>query len=114
MPSADINYLVPQVCGVLYGKYDLLKRMPPIEFGGEMISLVDVYDTTFADPPHRFEAGTMPIAEVIGLGKAIDYVNRYGYCAMQRRVEYLTSIAVEKLQAQPNVTIYNPHNTPVA
>jgi cysteine desulfurase/selenocysteine lyase len=100
----------PTGVGVLYGKYDLLKRMPPIEFGGEMISLVDVYDTTFADPPHRFEAGTMPIAEVIGLGKAIDYVNRYGYCAMQRRVEYLTSIAVEKLQAQPNVTIYNPHN----
>lgn len=101
----------PTGVGVLYGRHKLLKQMPPVEFGGEMISQVDVYDTTFADPPHRFEAGTMPIAAVIGLGKAIDFVRRVGYCPMQRRVQHLTRMAMDGLLAMPNVTVYNPNNT---
>lgn len=100
----------PTGVGVLYGKLELLKQMPPIEFGGEMIDRVDVYDTTFADPPHRFEAGTMPVAEVIGLGRAIDYVNKIGYCPMQRRVRYLTQMAIDALLEIPNVVVYNPRN----
>lgn len=63
----------PTGIGVLYGKYDILKEMPPVEGGGEMIDQVTFEKTTFALPPDRFEAGTPPIAEVIGLGAAIDW-----------------------------------------
>lgn len=101
----------PTGIGVLYGKLPLLRKMPPVEFGGEMIDRVDVYDTSFAEPPHRFEAGTMPIAEVIGLGKAIDFVNKTGYFPMQRRVRHMTQMAVDALLSMPNIEVYNPHNT---
>lgn len=100
----------PTGIGVLYGKYDLLEQMEPIEYGGEMIDVVDVYTTTFAAPPHRFEAGTMPIAEVIGLGKAIDFVQATGYPLMQARVAALTDYLFKGLQAKPSISLYNPHN----
>lgn len=100
----------PTGIGVLYGKWELLNKMPPVEFGGEMIAKVNVYDTEFALPPHRFEAGTMPIAEVIGLGRAIDYVRRIGYCPMQQRVKLLTERLVQGLLKMPNVVVFNPNN----
>lgn len=68
----------PTGVGVLYGKKDLLEKLPPYHGGGEMIQKVSFDDTSFADLPFKFEAGTPAIAEVIGLGAAIDYVNEIG------------------------------------
>ena len=68
----------PTGIGVLYGKHELLAAMPPFNGGGEMIRDVIEDRVTYGDPPHRFEAGTPPIVEAIGLGAAIDYVNSIG------------------------------------
>jgi cysteine desulfurase/selenocysteine lyase len=68
----------PTGVGVLYGKRDILASMPPYQGGGDMIASVTFEETTFKDPPHRFEAGTPPITEVIGLGAAITYVSALG------------------------------------
>lgn len=100
----------PTGVGVLYGRMELLEAMPPAEFGGEMIDRVDKYDSTFRQPPWRFEAGTMPIAEAIGLGAAIDFVNDWGYCGMQKRVFHLGTRMMEGLKKIPGITVYNPEN----
>ena len=100
----------PTGIGVLYGRFDLLEAMPPIEFGGEMIDRVDIFDSTWRLPPWRFETGTMPIAEAIGLGAAIDFVNDWGYCGMQKRVSKLGQRMMEGLQRIPGITIHNPEN----
>ncbi len=102
--------LGPTGLGILYGKKQLLDKMPPWQFGGEMIDVVDVYETTFAEVPQRFEAGTMPIAEVIGWGEAMRYVDRVGYDFIAASNLALTTRLVEGLSRQSNVTIYNPHN----
>jgi cysteine desulfurase/selenocysteine lyase len=68
----------PNGVGVLYGKRDLLKQMPPYQGGGDMIARVGFDETTFNEPPLRFEAGTPPIAEVIALGSSIDYMKSIG------------------------------------
>ena len=68
----------PTGIGVLCGKYDLLAAMPPFNGGGEMIRDVFEDRITYGEPPHRFEAGTPPIVQAIGLGAAIDYVNSIG------------------------------------
>ena len=68
----------PSGIGVLYGKMDLLKEMPPYMGGGEMIKDVTIDGVTYNDPPHRFEAGTPPIAQAIGLGAALDYMESVG------------------------------------
>ncbi len=68
----------PTGIGVLWGRRELLDEMPPFLGGGEMIETVWMDRTTFAAPPHKFEAGTMPIAEAAGLSAAIDYLNEIG------------------------------------
>jgi cysteine desulfurase/selenocysteine lyase len=68
----------PSGIGVLWGKYDLLAAMPPFNGGGEMIRDVFEDRITYGEPPHRFEAGTPPIVQAIGLGAAIDYVQSIG------------------------------------
>ena len=68
----------PTGVGVLWGRYDLLAELPPFLGGGEMIETVDMTGTTYAAPPHRFEAGTPMIAEAVGLGAAIDYLSALG------------------------------------
>lgn len=88
----------PTGIGVLYGKYDLLKTMPPWQGGGDMIASVTFAKTTYKDPPHRFEAGTPPIAEVIGLGAAIDYVTTIGMARIHAHEDALLAYATEKLQ----------------
>ncbi len=102
--------LGPTGIGVLYGKADLLRAMPPWQFGGEMIDVVGDYETTFADIPARFEAGTMPIAEVLGLGEALAYVDRIGYDFIQAQIALLGQRMVEGLEALPNMEIYNASN----
>ncbi len=69
----------PSGVGGLYGKYDLLKEMPPYVTGGDMIRQVTLEKTLYADPPARFEAGTPPITQVMGLGEAIDYLQEIGF-----------------------------------
>lgn len=101
----------PTGVGVLYGKPELLQAMPPIDFGGEMIDEVRFEDSTFADPPHRFEAGTPMIAEVIGLGAAIDFVQQIGYSAMQERIVALTKRLRDGLQTIDGLRCYNPNNS---
>jgi cysteine desulfurase/selenocysteine lyase len=87
----------PTGVGVLYGRAEILDRMQPYQGGGDMILSVDFDKTTYAEPPHRFEAGTPNIAGSIGLGLAIDFVNEIGFSAIQDHETMLTSYATETL-----------------
>ncbi|GGF20668.1 cysteine desulfurase [Youhaiella tibetensis] len=88
----------PTGIGILYGKFDLLKDMQPYQGGGEMIDTVTVDGITYNEPPHRFEAGTPPIVQAIGLGAAIDYVDALGRDAVAEHEAELTAYAQERLQ----------------
>jgi cysteine desulfurase / selenocysteine lyase len=87
----------PTGIGVLYGRYDLLADMQPYQGGGEMIDTVTTEHVTYNEPPHRFEAGTPPIVQAIGLGAAIDYVEGVGREAAQAHEAELTAYAMERL-----------------
>ncbi|XP_010544300.1 PREDICTED: cysteine desulfurase 1, chloroplastic [Tarenaya hassleriana] len=98
----------PTGVGFLYGKSEILHAMPPFLSGGEMISEVSLYHSTYAEPPSRFEAGTPAIGEAIALGAAIDYLSGIG---MQNIHEYeikLANYLYEKLSSVPGVQIYGP------
>ena len=100
----------PTGIGVLYGKQALLEKMEPVAFGGEMIDFVDLYESTWTELPWKFEAGTPNIASAIGLGAAIDYLEKIG---MQTIHEYEQAIVAEllsKLQQIDGLTIYGPQN----
>ncbi|AYE37228.1 cysteine desulfurase [Companilactobacillus zhachilii] len=102
--------LGPMGIGVLYGKSNLLKSMPPYQFGGEMIDFVEKYQSSWADIPWKFEAGTQNVAGAIGLGKAIDYLKDIG---MQNIADYenqLVDYALPKLLAIPGLTVYGPQD----
>jgi cysteine desulfurase/selenocysteine lyase len=98
----------PTGVGVLWGHYELLAELPPFLGGGEMIETVDMSGTTFAAPPHRFEAGTPMIAEAIGLGTAIDYLTAIGMDQVQAHEQELTSYALDVLQRVPGLRIIGP------
>ncbi len=87
----------PTGIGVLWGRYELLKAMRPFEGGGEMILDVMEDNVTYADPPHRFEAGTPPIIEAIGLGAAIDYVRSFDREEVAAHEHDLITYATDKL-----------------
>jgi cysteine desulfurase/selenocysteine lyase len=87
----------PTGIGVLYGRYDLLAEMQPFNGGGEMIDTVTRDAVTYNEPPHRFEAGTPPIVQAIGLGAAIEYVEAIGKDAVAAHEAELTSYAMERL-----------------
>ncbi|MCW4114642.1 cysteine desulfurase [Aurantimonas sp. MSK8Z-1] len=89
----------PTGIGVLYGKRELLERMQPFNGGGEMIVEVSEYAVTYSPPPHRFEAGTPPIVQAIGLGAALDYMRGVGREAIARHEEALRDYAQERLSA---------------
>src|SRR3546814_1474144 len=84
----------------------LLKAMPPFLGGGDMIRSVSFAETTYADPPHRFEAGTPPIVEAIGLGAAIDYVTAVGQDAIAAHEAGLLAYATERLTQVEDLTIF--------
>jgi len=88
----------PTGIGVLYGKYDLLVAMRPYQGGGEMIDVVTMDTVTYNDPPHRFEAGTPPIVQSIGLGAAVDYVNGLGRENIAAHEQEVADYAAEKLK----------------
>lgn len=89
----------PTGIGVLYGRRDILCEMPPYQGGGDMIASVSFAETTFRAPPHRFEAGTPPIVEAIGLGAAVDYVSAIGMEKIILHESNLLLTATEKIQA---------------
>jgi cysteine desulfurase/selenocysteine lyase len=87
----------PTGIGVLYGKYDLLAEMQPYQGGGEMIETVTLDTVTYNEPPHRFEAGTPPIVQAIGLGAAITYMETLGRDAIAAHEHEVAVYAHEKL-----------------
>jgi cysteine desulfurase/selenocysteine lyase len=98
----------PTGVGVLYGKKQLLDEMPPFHGGGEMINEVTLEGSTFKPAPYRFEAGTPPIAEAVGLGAAIDYLQALGMENIQAHEEELTAYALDALDRIPGLSIHGP------
>jgi len=96
----------PTGIGVLYGKYQHLAAMPPFNGGGEMIREVFEDRITYGDPPHKFEAGTPPIVQAIGLGAAIDYVSSVGKARIRAHESELVRYAHERLQAINSLRIF--------
>lgn len=101
----------PTGIGVLYGKKDLLDKMPPYRLGGEMIANVTREGATWAEVPYKFEAGTPNIAGAIGLGAAIDYLQSLDFDLIQKHEQELTSYALEKLKNVLGLTIYGPQKS---
>lgn len=100
----------PTGIGVLYGKRELLEKMEPIEFGGEMIDFVNLYESTWKELPWKFEAGTPNIAGAIALGAAIDYLTEIGLDAIHQHEAALVAYVLPKLQVIKGLTIYGPQN----
>ena len=98
--------LGPTGVGVLYGKPELLEAMPPFLGGGEMIRTVSLNDSTWNDIPWKFEAGTPNIAQAIGLGAAVDYINQIGMETIHNREQELLNYALEKMLEIPEINIY--------
>jgi cysteine desulfurase / selenocysteine lyase len=100
--------LGPTGIGALWGRSALLQAMPPFLGGGSMIETVTMEKTTFAPPPARFEAGTPPIAEAIGLGAAVDYLSAIGMQAIHEHEQQITGYALKTLADIPGVRIFGP------
>jgi cysteine desulfurase/selenocysteine lyase len=100
--------LGPTGIGVLWGRLSLLAEMPPFLAGGSMIETVTMAGTTFAAPPARFEAGTPPIAEAVGLGAAVDYLNALGMDAVHQHEQDITAYALKALADVPGVRLFGP------
>jgi cysteine desulfurase/selenocysteine lyase len=98
----------PTGIGALWGRAGLLEAMSPFELGGHMIRKVTVEKTTWNEIPHKFEAGTAPIAEAVGLAAAIDYVTEAGLPALKRHESELTEYALARLAEIPGITLYGP------
>jgi cysteine desulfurase/selenocysteine lyase len=98
----------PTGIGGLYGKRELLERMEPFLFGGDMINEVSLEGSTWNDLPWKFEAGTPPIAEGIGLGAAVQYLQGLGMQAVQDYEHHLVGEAMAHLSAVPDIDIYGP------
>ncbi|MBW2967808.1 cysteine desulfurase [Candidatus Woesearchaeota archaeon] len=95
----------PTGIGVLYGKEELLKSMPPWQGGGSMIKRVTKENATYQDPPHKFEAGTGNIADAVGLGAALDYLHNIGFEQAAAHEEELLQYATAKLSPIPGVRL---------
>ncbi len=100
--------LGPTGVGCLYGKRDLLASIPPFLYGGDMIKEVHRKETNWNDLPWKFEAGTSNIADVIGLGSAIDYLKRMGMSNIRRHETEICRAALEELAKFPDVEVYGP------
>jgi cysteine desulfurase / selenocysteine lyase len=98
----------PTGIGVLYGKKKLMKNMEPVEFGGEMIDFVGLYDSTWKELPWKFEGGTPIIAGAIGLGAAIDFLEEIGLENIKQHEQKLADYAIAQLKDIDGVTVYGP------
>lgn len=102
--------LGPTGVGVLWGKFELLSKMKPFLYGGDMIKEVHEQSTEFNDVPHKFEAGTPHIAGAIGLGAAVDYLLKIGMSAVRAHEKEITEYALKKLSSIKEITIVGPKN----
>lgn len=100
--------LAPMGIGILYGKKKLLERMRPFLYGGDMIKEVSLNGSTFAELPRKFEAGTPNVEAVIGLGVAVDYLEKVGMENVQKHERELARYASERLQKIKGITVYGP------
>ena len=100
----------PLGIGVLFGKKNLLEKMQPISFGGAMIEFVEEQNTSFADLPNKFEAGTQNVAGAVGLAAAIAYIQSIGYKKIQEIEQNLINFAVNELKKLNYVQLYIPKN----
>jgi cysteine desulfurase/selenocysteine lyase len=98
----------PTGIGVLHGRRELLEAMPPFLGGGHMIARVTEEGSTWAEPPAKFEAGTMMVAEAIGLGAAVDFLSGIGMDAVWDHSRDVVGYAVERLREVPGLTLYGP------
>ncbi|ALS79221.1 MULTISPECIES: cysteine desulfurase [Planococcus] len=98
----------PTGIGVLYGKKELLNNMEPVEFGGEMIDFVGLYDSTWKELPWKFEGGTPIIAGAVGLGAAIDFLNEIGLDEIEKHEHQMAAYAMEKMSLIEGLAIYGP------
>ena len=98
----------PSGVGALWGRRELLEEMEPFNLGGHMIKKVQFEETTWGDLPHKFEAGTSPIAEAVGFGAAIDYLNEVGLDAIEQHEHELVTYALERLADVPGILLYGP------
>ena len=101
----------PTGIGVLWASQNVLEKMSPFQGGGDMIREVHKQDTTWNDLPYKFEAGTPNIADVIGLGAAIDYLEYIGMDNIRSHEVELTAYALRRMQGVPGITIYGPTDT---
>ena len=114
--SEDIDFMSfsghkiygPTGVGVLYAKRELMNEIEPIFGGGHMIETVGLEQSTWAEPPARFEAGTMPIVQIIGLGTAVEFIESLGYEAIAHCEHSLLQYAHERLEPIEGLTIYGP------
>jgi len=97
--------LAPMGIGVLYGREELLEKMPPFLSGGEMIETVTTEGATYAELPHKFEAGTVNVGGAVGLHAAIDYINDLGFELIEKRENELTALAFNEMKKLPYVNI---------
>ncbi|WP_445710955.1 aminotransferase class V-fold PLP-dependent enzyme [Flavobacterium sp.] len=100
----------PTGVGMLYGKEEWLRKLPPYKGGGEMIATVTFEKTTYADLPHKFEAGTPNICGGIAFGAAIDYMNAIGFDAIAKQEKELLEYGTKRLQEIDDLTIYGPED----
>ena len=98
----------PTGIGVLWGTSDLLDRLPPFHGGGEMIETVTMERSTYAKAPHKYEAGTPPIVEAVGLGAAVDYLGHVGMDAIHAHEQAITAYALDGLATVPGLTVLGP------
>jgi cysteine desulfurase/selenocysteine lyase len=98
----------PSGVGALWGRRELLEAMEPFNLGGHMIRKVQFEETTWGDLPHKFEAGTSPIAEAVGFGAAVDYVSAAGLAAIEQHEHELAAYALERLGEVPGIVLYGP------
>ncbi len=98
----------PTGIGALFGKKTLLDQMDPIEFGGEMIDHVDLYESTWKETPWKFEGGTPIIAGAIGLGAAIDFLHDIGLDKIEKHEKNLISYAIEQMEQIEDIVIFGP------
>lgn len=101
----------PTGIGALYGKKALLNEMEPVEFGGEMIDFVGLYDSTWKELPWKFEGGTPIIAGAIGMAAAIDYIESIGLDAIEKHEHELVAYAMEQMNTVEGLEIYGPRDS---
>ena len=113
MKDLDVDFLAfsghkmlaPMGIGVLFAKQEILEKMPPFLSGGEMIEYVTREDATYAELPHRFEAGTVNAGGAVGLAAAIDYIRQIGFETIQKREDELTALAFNEMKKIPHVNM---------